>query len=93
MNIKEEIVKRVQTLNLPEAEQLPAVEFIRVNLLQRIGVRIAEDAPEETLTEFSRLLDINESDALEYLDSKLPNFHLMVLEELDILVEEYALMS
>lgn len=93
MNIQEEIVKRVQALNLPEAEQVPAVESIRVNLMQRIGVRIAEDASEETLTEFNRILENDESDALVYLGSQLPNFQQMVTEELDHLVDEYALLS
>jgi hypothetical protein len=93
MNIQEEIVKRVQALSLPDAEQIPAVESIRINLLDRIGVRIAEDASEEVVVEFNRIAESDEVEALQYLDSQLPNFQQMVIEELDLLVDEYALLS
>ena len=93
MDIKQEIESRVNTLGLSETERPLAVGIVAEQLYQRVGIRIAEELPEQDLADFNTLAEADPMKAMENLDSKLPNFESLVREELQQVIEEYALLS
>lgn len=93
MNIEHEIQKRIDGLNLEDSNKDRAIVMMTGNLYRRVGARIATEVPGEDLDKFNSLVDSSPREAFDFLNSKLPEFDSLVMQELDLLAEEFKILD
>lgn len=74
---------------MPDDQKESFLEVIREELEYRVGMRLSEGVPRETLEQFENLIDAEDSTgAMTWLDTHKPDYKQVVMEELDKLREE-----
>lgn len=78
---------------LTEDQMIQTLETLRVQLLQRVGYRLADELTEDEYKNVVDFLDKDPETALWLLMTKVKNFDGLIKKEAQVMVEEYNLLS
>ncbi len=74
---------------MPDDQKESFLEFIKQELEFRVGTRLSDGVPRETLEEFEAFIESEDSTgAMQWLDTHKPEYKQVVMEELDKLKQE-----
>ena len=74
---------------MPDDQKRAFLQHLYEELELRVGTRLSEGMTDEQLSEFERLIDVNDQQgALHWLETNRPNYKQVVAEELEKLRQE-----
>ena len=89
LKIDQSFLRDVGLLELPRWEQNAFLRYIYETLEQRVGLRLANQMTSAQLDEFEAFVAAkDDSGAFQWLESKLPNYKVIVNSEFDQLKSE-----
>ncbi len=89
LKLDDEFLNQVGLSELPQEDKKRMLAHVYETLELRVGTRLAQNMSDEQLSEFEKLMDANdETGALVWLETNVPDYKEVVSAELDNLKSE-----